>query len=231
MRRSIMFLSILRVDRLLCRSTHRINWNTIVHASSSATSLGNLAPKSVNIAQTMAICIDLRRDSSCSCFNWLNFFCILCTLDWTWDQVHGGVNGNASSILNKISCHCCCVRLFMLLARSFSSSKSINNAVESSFQSLGFLRGAGGAAWGRMDKGRAWTHHHLGQETWLLRKFHGEKKMWFKEKIEKHSACIVCSEKDRRKCDSKKKNEKHSACIVCSEKMPMECRQVSTWWV
>ncbi len=39
---------------------------------------------------------------------------------------------------------------------------------------------------------------------------------------------FVCSEKDRRKCDSKKKIEKHSACIVCSEKMAMECRQVST---
>jgi len=34
-------------------------------------------------------------------------------------------------------------------------------------------------------------------------------------------------EKDRRKCDSKKKFEKHSACIVCSEKMATECRQVS----
>jgi tetraacyldisaccharide-1-P 4'-kinase len=49
-----------------------------------------------------------------------------------------------------------------------------------------------------------------------------------RKKIEKHSACIVCTEKDRRKCDSKKKFEKHSACIVCSEKMAMECRQVST---
>ncbi len=43
-RRSIMFFSILQVDRLLRRSTHRINWNTIVHTSSSATSLGSLAP-------------------------------------------------------------------------------------------------------------------------------------------------------------------------------------------
>ncbi len=51
------------------------------------------------------------------------------------------VNGNASSILNKISCHCCCVKLFMLLARNFSS----NNAVESFFQSLLDLGGAGGA--------------------------------------------------------------------------------------
>ncbi len=43
-RKSIMFFSILQVDRLLRRSTHLINWNTIVHASSSATSLGSLAP-------------------------------------------------------------------------------------------------------------------------------------------------------------------------------------------
>jgi len=57
----------------------------------------------------------------------------------------GGVNGNASSILNKISCHCCCVKLFMLLARNFSSNKSINNAVELSFQSLLDLGEAGGA--------------------------------------------------------------------------------------
>jgi len=74
-------------------------------------------------------------------------------------------------------------------------------------------------------------HHHLGQETWLLRRFHGEKdrrKSESKKKIEKHSACIVCTEKDRRKCDSKKKIEKHSARIVCSEKMAMECRRVST---
>jgi hypothetical protein len=52
------------------------------------------------------------------------------------------------------------------------------------------------------------THYHLGQETWLLRWFHGEK--------------------DRRKCDSKNYFEKHGACIVCSGKMAMECRQVST---
>ncbi len=54
--------------------------------------------------------------------------------------MRGGVNGNASSIFNKISCHCCCVKLFMLLARNFSS----NNAVESFFQSLLDLGGAGG---------------------------------------------------------------------------------------
>ncbi len=48
----------------------------------------------------------LAPDSPCSCFNWLNFISILCTLDWTWAQVRGGVSGNASSILNKISCHC-----------------------------------------------------------------------------------------------------------------------------
>ncbi len=35
-------------------------------------------------------------------------------------------------------------------------------------------------------------------------------------------------EKDRRKCESKKKFEKHSACIVCTEKMAMECRRFST---
>ncbi len=29
---------------------------------------------------------------------------------------------------------------------------------------------------------------------------------------------MVPGEQDRRKCDSKKKIEKHSACIVCSEK-------------
>jgi hypothetical protein len=57
-------------------------------------------------------------------------------------------------------------------------------------------------------KWRAWTHHHLGQETWLLRRFHGEK--------------------DRRKCDSEKFFDKHSACIVCTEKMAMECRRLST---
>ncbi len=34
--------------------------------------------------------------------------------------------------------------------------------------------------------------------------------------------------KDRRKCDSKNFFEKHSACIVCTEKMAMECRRVST---
>jgi hypothetical protein len=29
-------------------------------------------------------------DSPCFYFSWLNFFCILCTLDWTWAQVCGG---------------------------------------------------------------------------------------------------------------------------------------------
>jgi len=43
-KRSIMFFDILHVDRLLRRSTHWISWNTIVHTSSSATSLGSLAP-------------------------------------------------------------------------------------------------------------------------------------------------------------------------------------------
>ncbi len=37
------------------------------------------------------------------------------------------------------------IKLFMLLARNFSSNRSINNAVESSFQSLLDLDGAGGA--------------------------------------------------------------------------------------
>jgi len=39
------------------------------------------------------------------------------------------------------------IKLFMLLARKsyFSSNKSVNNAVESSFQSLLDLDGAGGA--------------------------------------------------------------------------------------
>jgi len=59
--------------------------------------------------------------------------------------VRGGVNGNASSIFDKISCHFCCVKLFMLLARNFSLNKSINNAVESFSQSLLDLGGAGGA--------------------------------------------------------------------------------------
>jgi hypothetical protein len=50
-----------------------------------------------------------------------------------------GFSGNASSILNKFSCNCCCVKLFILLARNFSSNKSINNVVESSLPiSLGF---------------------------------------------------------------------------------------------
>ncbi len=64
-----------------------------------------------------------------------------------------GVNGNASSIFNEMSCHCCCVKLFMLLARNFSSNKSINNAVESFFQSLLDLGGDGGAVRGTMNKG------------------------------------------------------------------------------
>jgi hypothetical protein len=37
------------------------------------------------------------------------------------------------------------IKLFMLLAMSFSSNKFVNNAVESSFQSLLDLDGAGGA--------------------------------------------------------------------------------------
>jgi len=47
------------------------------------------------------------------------------------------------------------IKLFMLLARKsyFSSNKSVNNAVESSFQSLLELDGAGGAVWGTMNKG------------------------------------------------------------------------------
>ncbi len=130
----------------------------------------------------------------------------------------------------KISCHCCCVRLFMLLARNFSSNKSINNAVESSFQSLGFAW-----SWRRCVRHngqmKSLNPSSSGSRNLALEKgpwWERQKKMWFKEKIEKHSACIVCSEKDRRKCDSKKNNEKHSACIMCSEKMAMERRQVST---
>ncbi len=45
------------------------------------------------------------------------------------------------------------IKLFMLLARSFSSNKSVNNAVESSFQSLLDLDGAGSAVWGTINKG------------------------------------------------------------------------------
>jgi hypothetical protein len=41
----------------------------------------------------------------------------------------------------------------MLLPRNFSSNKSINNAVESFFQSLLDLGGAGGAVRGTMNKG------------------------------------------------------------------------------
>ncbi len=148
----------------------------------------------------------------------------------------------------------------MLLARNFSSNKSINNVVESSFQSLLDLGGTGRCClrqnW--QGKWRAWTHHRLGQETWLLRRFHGEKdtqkkwskeknwetqclycvqwerqkKMWFKkEKFEKHNACIVCSEKMAMECRQVSTLEHEGerwTCIVCSEKMSMECRQVST---
>jgi hypothetical protein len=59
----------------------------------------------------------------------------------------------------------------------------------------------------------------------MLRKT--EKKCDSKNFFEKHSACIVCSEKDK-KMRFKGKIEKHNAGIVCSEKMAMECRQVST---
>jgi hypothetical protein len=45
------------------------------------------------------------------------------------------------------------IKLFMLLARNFSSNKSIKNAVESSFQSLLDLDGAGSAVRGTMNKG------------------------------------------------------------------------------
>jgi len=42
-------------------STCLPDWNTIVHASSKCHKPWRSCPKSVNIAQTMAICIDLRR--------------------------------------------------------------------------------------------------------------------------------------------------------------------------
>jgi hypothetical protein len=102
----------------------------------------------------MSICIDLRRIRQTPVSSDLNFFRILCTLDWTWPQVRRGVNGNASSIFNKISCRCCCVKLFMLLARNFSSNKSIHHAVESFLQSLLDLGGAESAVWGTMNKGK-----------------------------------------------------------------------------
>ncbi len=138
-------------------------------------------------------------DSPSSYFNWLNFFCILCTLDWTWAQVRRGVNGNASSIFNKISCQCFCVKLFVLLARNFSSKKFINNAVESFFQSLLDLGGAAGAVWGTiLNKGseelepiiiRDRKLGNLALETvpWWER----QKKMWFKDFFW-DTQCLYC---------------------------------------
>jgi hypothetical protein len=120
------------------------------------------------------------------------------------------------------------------LARNFSSNISINNVVESSFQSLLDLGGAGGVVWGTMDKGkwRAWTHHHLGQEIWFLRRFHGEKdrqKNVIQRIFLRNTVPVLCAvRKTKENVIQRKFFEKHNACIVCSEKMAMECRQVST---
>jgi hypothetical protein len=48
----------------------------------------------------------------------------------------------------------------------------------------------------------------------MVRKTH--KKSDPKKKIEKHSACIVCSEKDKRKCDSKRKNLRSTMPVLCA---------------
>jgi hypothetical protein len=57
-----------------------------------------------------------------------------------------GVNGNASSVLNEISCHCCCVnQAFHGIGKKLLLKQFHQQCVESSFQSLLDLDGAGGA--------------------------------------------------------------------------------------
>jgi hypothetical protein len=94
------------------------------------------------------------------------------------------------------------MKLFMLLARNFSSTKSINNAVESSFQSFMDLDGAVSGVRGTMNLNPSSS----GTGNLDLETVHGEKdrRKWDrKKKFEKHSACVLCSEKDKRKCDLK----------------------------
>ncbi len=103
----------------------------------------------------------------------------------------------------------------------------------SSFQSLGF-------AWSwrccvrHNGQGKSLNPSSSGSGNLALEKvpwWERQKKMWFQEKIEKHSACIVCSEKMAMECRQVGMLE-HEAerwtCIVCSEKMAMDCMQVST---
>ncbi len=63
------------------------------------------------------------------------------------------VHGNASSIANKISCHCCCVNCSCYWQETFPQTNPSRNAVESSSQSLLDLGEVGGAVWGKMNKG------------------------------------------------------------------------------
>ncbi len=61
-RRSIMFFSILQADRLLPRSTHRINFGTPLSIPPAVPQAMEVLPQIIkHCAQSMAICIDLRR--------------------------------------------------------------------------------------------------------------------------------------------------------------------------
>ncbi len=234
--RSIMFFSISsKFDRLLRRSTHWINWNTPL-------SMPPAVPQALPVLPQIITHRSIHGQFALTC---AGFFMLLFQLIkissafyvlWTELEPNcaEGFSGNASSILNKFSCHWCCVKLFILLARNFSSNKSINNVVESSLPiSLGFgwswrccVRDNGQGKW------RAWTHLHLNQEILLLRRFHGEKdrqKNVIQRIFLRNTVPVLCAvRKTKENVIQRKKFEKHNACIVCSEKMAMECRQVST---
>jgi hypothetical protein len=61
------------------------------------------------------------------------------------DKMHTHAHMPPQSSMKCLATAAVSIKLFMLLAMNFSSNKSVNNAVESSFQSHLDLDGAGGA--------------------------------------------------------------------------------------
>ncbi len=80
-------------------------------------------------------------------FQLITFLLHFCVL-WTELEpkcAQGSMEMPPQSSMKFLATAAVSIKLFIVLARNFSSNRSINNAVESSFQSLLDLDGAGGA--------------------------------------------------------------------------------------
>jgi len=154
-RRSIIFFSILRVDRLSCADPPTQTIGTPLSMPSAVPQALAVLPQIIKHPSNHGHLHWPALDSSCPCFNWLNFFSIFVYfgLNLSPSAQRGSMEMPTQSSMKFLATAAVSIKLFMVLVRNFSSNKSINNAVESSFQSLLDLDGAGGAVWGTMNKG------------------------------------------------------------------------------